>query len=151
TPARGQSAGSSNTIRRRARSKRCSPSSRCPRIFGNRAAAAAASCVCSKRTGIASASDLLVDGIDFLKVRKAPRGAKAIVINPPFSRAADFVRHGLLLVPKVVLLQRVQWLESDSRADIFNSEKLARVHIFRNRVPRMHRLGWTGNRSSASM
>src|SRR5215831_2639730 len=98
-----------------------------------------------------TANDLLIDGIDFLQRRHAPPGVKGIVTNPPFSRAADFVRHGLLLVPKVVLLQRVQWLESDSRADVFDSEKLVRVHIFRNRVPRMHRVDWTGNRTTASM
>jgi hypothetical protein len=100
---------------------------------------------------LVTASDLLIDGVNFLRQRRAPPDVEAIVTNPPFSGAAEFARHGLLLVPKVVLLQRIQWLESDSRADIFDSGKLASIHIFRNRVPRMHRLDWTGKRSSASM
>ena len=100
---------------------------------------------------IVTAYDLVHDGIDFLKVTKAPPDVGAIVTNPPFSRAADFVRRGLLLVPKVVVLERIQWLEAECRADIFDSGKLARVYVFRDRVPRMHRIGWIGRRSSPAM
>jgi hypothetical protein len=97
------------------------------------------------------ANDLTIDGIDFLQRRKAPTGVKAIVTNPPFSLAADFVRHGLELVPKVVILERIQFLESEGRSDIIDGGKLARVLVFANRVPRMHKAGWIGNRSSPAM
>jgi hypothetical protein len=96
-------------------------------------------------------TDLLTDGIDFLSRRRAPGGAQAIVTNPPFSRAADFVRHGLELVPKVVILERIQFLESDERTDIIDGGRLARVLVFADRVPRMHRQDWTGKRSAAAM
>jgi hypothetical protein len=96
-------------------------------------------------------TDIACDGIDFRDRRKAPPGIKAIITNPPFSLAADFVRHGLLLVPKVVILERIQFLEAETRADLFDAGKLARVFVFRDRVPRMHRTGWDGKRASPAM
>ena len=97
------------------------------------------------------AHDLVRDGIDFLQVTEAPARVGAILTNPPFSKAADFVSHGLALVPKVLVLERIQFLEAQERADLFKSEKLARVHVFRNRVPRMHKVDWKGKRAAASM
>ncbi|HKD76393.1 MAG TPA: hypothetical protein VKB76_12900, partial [Ktedonobacterales bacterium] len=41
-----------------------------------------------------TATDLDLDCIDFLLVRNAPAGAEAIVTNPPYRLAAEFVRHG---------------------------------------------------------
>jgi hypothetical protein len=97
-------------------------------------------------------TDLATDGVDFLTRRTAPLGQPiAIVCNPPFSKAAAFVRHGLGLVSKVVVLERLQFLESESRAALFDSGTLARVWIFRNRVPRMHKDGWTGRRAAPAM
>jgi hypothetical protein len=100
---------------------------------------------------IVTAFDLVHDGIDFLEVTELPPDIGGLVTNPPFSLAADFVRHGLSLVPKVVVLERIQWLESQGRADLFDSGTLARVHVFRSRVPRMHRVGWIGKPSSPAM
>jgi hypothetical protein len=45
-----------------------------------------------------TASDLVKDGVDFLKVTKLPPGIEAGLTNPPFSLAVDIVRHGLNLV-----------------------------------------------------
>jgi hypothetical protein len=97
------------------------------------------------------ATDIISDGIDFRDRREAPAGIEAIVMNPPFSLAADFVLHGLTLVSKVVALERIQFLESETRAALFDVGKLARFFIFRNRVPRMHRTTWTGKRASPAM
>ena len=91
------------------------------------------------------------DGIDFRDRTEAPPDVQAIVANPPFSLAADFVRHGLKLVPKVAILERIQFLESEDRTDILESGDLARVLVFADRVPRMHKAGWNGKRSSAAM
>ena len=99
----------------------------------------------------ATAHDITRDGVDFLARETAPPGAQAIVTNPPFRSAANFVRHGLTLVPLVILLLRVAFLESRERADLFDHGKLARVHVFARRVPRMHREGWDGPRASPSM
>jgi hypothetical protein len=86
---------------------------------------------------------------DFLTVIEAPAGIEGVVTNPPFSKAADFVRHGLKLAPIVVILQRLSWLESTSmRSDVLEGGTLKRVLIFRKRLERMHRFGWTGKKAS---
>jgi hypothetical protein len=95
--------------------------------------------------------DLVRDGIDFLKVTQVPPDIGAVVTNPPFSQAATIVLHALTLVPKVIILERIQFLESEQRADLFDSGMLSRIWVFRDRVPRMHMVGWAGNRSSAAM
>ena len=58
---------------------------------------------------------------------------------------------GRRVVPKVVVLERIQFLESDTRAALFDAGKLARIWVFRKRLPRMHRADWTGKRASAAM
>jgi hypothetical protein len=70
----------------------------------------------------------------------------AIVTNPPFKLAAEFVTHALTLCPKVIMLLRLAFLESERRTAILDCGMLARVHVFRNRLPMMHRDGWTGNK-----
>jgi hypothetical protein len=97
-----------------------------------------------------TASDLIGDRIDFLMEWRAPEGAGAIVTNPPYKLAADFVRHGLKLVPMVAMLLRLNFLESDARSDLIDGGSLARVHVFADRLPRMHRQGWEGPRSSST-
>jgi hypothetical protein len=95
--------------------------------------------------------DLARDGIDFLKVTQLPPNIGAAITNPPFSKAAEIVRRALELVPKVIVLERIQWLESEERAELFDLGMLARIWVFRDRVPRMHKVGWTGKRSSPAM
>jgi hypothetical protein len=87
---------------------------------------------------------------DFLTTTAAPEGVEAAVMNPPFSKAAEHIRHALTLCPKVFVLVRLAFLESTTaRRDIMEGGQLARVHVFRKRLPRMHRHGWTGRKSSA--
>jgi hypothetical protein len=99
---------------------------------------------------LVTASDLTADGIDFLTVKEPPVMADAIITNPPYKQAANFVRHGLELVPMVVMLLRLNFLESAARSDLLDDGRLARVHVFANRLPRMHREGWTGNRTGST-
>ena len=97
-------------------------------------------------------NDIRLDGTSFLDHTKAPKGMGCVVTNPPFSRAADLVRHALTLVKKVVVLERIQFLESVSRADIMGSGgPLARIHVFARRLPRMHKAGWNGKRAAPAM
>src|SRR5215471_18386905 len=91
-----------------------------------------------------TATDLVPDRIDFLMERRAPQGAEGTVTNPPYKLAAEFVRHGLALVPKVAMLLRLNFLESEARSDLIDGGRLARVHVFADRLPRMHRQGWEG-------
>ncbi len=83
-----------------------------------------------------------IPGRDFLMEREAI--CQCIVSNPPFKLAGDFVRKGLELCPQVILLLRLVFLESESRSDILDGGQLARVHVFKNRLPQMHRDGWKG-------
>jgi hypothetical protein len=89
--------------------------------------------------------------IDFLMEQTAPYYIGAIVTNPPFKLAASFAAHALLIAPKVCMLLRLAFLESEARRAILDAGKLARVHVFRNRLPMMHRDGWEGPRSSSSV
>ncbi len=90
--------------------------------------------------------------VDFLMERSAPHGVQAIVTNPPYKLAADFVGHAFKLgIPKVVMLLRIQFLESECRSSILDTGLLARVHVFSNRLPMMHRAGWEGPKATSAM
>lgn len=89
---------------------------------------------------------------DFLAVDQAPRGCSAIVTNPPYSRRVNkFVAHALDLCPYVAMLLRLSFLESEGRGAILEHRGLARVHVFRGRLPMMHRHGWDGPKASSAV
>lgn len=88
---------------------------------------------------------------DFLMERKAPDGCETIVTNPPFKLAEEFVERALELCPVVIMLLRLAFLESDRRRGILEGRGLARVHIFRKRLPMMHRDGWEGRKANSGM
>ena len=92
----------------------------------------------------------LLGGVDFLKQTVAPKGAQTILTNPPFMYANEFARHALTLVPRVFLLLRLGFVEGVGRSDLFDSGQLARVYVFRNRLPLMHRDGWNGPRATSN-
>ena len=90
--------------------------------------------------------------IDFLmEYGSAPYYIGSIITNPPFKLAAQFVRHALLLCPRVYMLLRLAFLESECRSTILESGWLKRVYVFRERLPMMHRAGWDGPRASSQM
>lgn len=91
-------------------------------------------------------------GVDFLMEGpgKPFRPPQAIVTNPPFKLAGEFVAHALDLCPLVIMLLRLAFLESDKRTPILDDGRLARIHVFRNRLPMMHREGWAGPRSTST-
>jgi len=82
--------------------------------------------------------------IDFLMERRAPAGIATIVTNFPFKNAAQMVEHALELCPLVIVLLRLTFMESERRSGVLDSGHLARVHVFRKRLPMMHRRGWEG-------
>lgn len=90
------------------------------------------------------------NGRDFLMEHRLPANVEAIVTNPPFKIADQFVSHALDLCPHVCMLLRLVFLESARRARILDTGTLARVHVFRNRLPMMHRDGWTGPKASSA-
>lgn len=89
-------------------------------------------------------------GMDFLTRVPWPH-PDCIVTNPPYKLAGQFVIRGLALCSKVIMLLRLPFLEGVRRTDILESGHLARVHVFRNRLPMMHRAGWEGNKAGSSM
>jgi hypothetical protein len=102
------------------------------------------------------ASDLIDHGFelhfvgDFLEQTRLPAGCECIVTNPPFKIVDRFIAHALDLSPRVIVLARLALLESTRRTEILERRGLARLHVFRNRLPMMHRDGWTGPRASSA-
>src|SRR5262249_28177221 len=80
-----------------------------------------------------------------------PIGCEAIVTNAPFKIAEAFVAHALELSPVVVMLLRLAFLESERRCNILEGRGLARVHVFRKRLPMMHRDQWAGKKANSGM
>ena len=87
---------------------------------------------------------------DFL-MEKLPPGCQCIITNPPFKLAEEFVAHAIEICPLVIMLLRLAFLESQGRTRILEECGLARVHVFRKRLPMMHRDGWKGRKASSAM
>jgi hypothetical protein len=90
-------------------------------------------------------------GIDFLMESKAPNGTECILTNPPFKLAEQFVARALEFAPFVIMLLRLAFLESERRCGILEGRGLARMHVFRRRLPMMHRDGWQGRKANSGM
>jgi hypothetical protein len=96
--------------------------------------------------------NLLLDfEADFFTLEKAPRRTEYIISNPPFMHGTRFVEHALKLCPRVIVLARLSFLESRRRSAILDRGMLVSVYPFIERLPMMHRDGWTGRRSSSSV
>jgi hypothetical protein len=88
--------------------------------------------------------------VDFLMTHRLL--APCVVTNPPFKLADQFVEHALWLgADQIFMLLRLAFLESDRRSGVLDSGRLARVHVYRRRLPMMHRAGWEGRRASSAM
>lgn len=94
---------------------------------------------------------------DFLMEQSAPKGVPAIVTNPPFKLADEFVAHAITLVPEVYMLMRVAFLEGLRWYDHGHSNckglgrHLSRVWVFAPRLDMMHRADWTGPKANSGM
>src|SRR5262249_60730674 len=64
--------------------------------------------------------------------------------------AQQFVEKALALVPRSCFLLPLAFFESQRRSHILENAGLARIHVFRRRLPFMHRDGWAGPKSSNS-
>lgn len=81
--------------------------------------------------------------IDFFKRLERPRLFDCVVTNPPFGRSDEFVRKALSLgVERTIVLHRLAWLQSATRADLW--AHLEHVFVFLERLPPMHRDNWQG-------
>jgi hypothetical protein len=88
---------------------------------------------------------------DFLELEEGIVDIECIMTNPPYQLAEKFVRQALGFSPLVILLLRLAFLESVRRTEILEKSGLARIHVFRNRLPMMHRKDWKGPRASSAM
>jgi hypothetical protein len=95
----------------------------------------------------ASGVDFLIPGI----AESYALGAWPIVTNPPFKNAESFIARALALSPYVAMLLRLGFLESEKRRGILEQSHLARVYVFRNRLPMMHRHGWDGPKGGSAI
>lgn len=89
-------------------------------------------------------------GVDFLTT-KTILPVDAIVTNPPFKLAQKFIERGLEICPLVIVLLRLAFYESERRSKLLEESGLARIHVFRNRLPFMHRRGWQGPKASSAI
>lgn len=87
---------------------------------------------------------------DFLMERKAPQGVTCIVTNPPFKLADEFLERATALVPLVVMLLRLEFI-AGVRGGLLDRLPPARIHAFRNRLPRMHRHGYEGPKATSRL
>jgi hypothetical protein len=88
---------------------------------------------------------------DFLTETRMPDGTECILTNPPYRIVEPFVERALNLCPHVVLLLRLAFMESERRRGILEGRGLARIHVFRKRLPMMHRDGWQGRKANSGM
>ena len=88
---------------------------------------------------------------DFLLEHKLPDGCEGIVTNPPYKLVEQFVEHALDLCPRVIMLLRLAFYESERRCVLLEERGLARILVFRKRLPMMHRDGWEGRKGNSGM
>ena len=88
---------------------------------------------------------------DFLMQEQMPAGCSCILTNPPYQIVEPFVARALKLAPLVSMLLRLAFLESERRCSILEGRGLARVHVFRKRLPMMHRDQWAGRKANSGM
>jgi hypothetical protein len=88
---------------------------------------------------------------DFLAQKRMPAGCDCIVTNPPFRFAEQFVARALELAPLTIMLLRLAFMESERRCGILEGRGLARVHVFRKRLPMLHRDNWQGPKANSGM
>jgi hypothetical protein len=100
-------------------------------------------------------------GADFFRAVYPPVDAPhGIVTNPPFQHAARFVAHAITMgTPYVAMLLRWSFWEGGTgprpehvaRRFVLDDVPPARAYCFANRLPMMHRDGWTGPRAAQAM
>jgi hypothetical protein len=89
-------------------------------------------------------------GIDFLmSMFRLP--CEGILTNPPYVLARQFVEMALENAPVAIMLLRLGFYESKQRSHILDNGMLARIHVFANRLPLMHRADWQGPKATSSI
>lgn len=87
--------------------------------------------------------------LDFLTVQRLPGQCTAIVMNPPYNQAPEFIAHAIDLAPEVYALLRLNFYAAVRKGYPNLYDRLAAVHVFNRRLPMMHRAGWAGKKASS--
>ena len=94
-----------------------------------------------------------IGDVDFLTTRLEDSAyINAVVTNPPFSLAQQFVDRSFSFsnIHYCALLLRLAFLESGKRKEWFEANPTARVHVSSRRLPMMHRENYEGVRTASS-
>lgn len=76
-----------------------------------------------------------IAGVDFLLPHWTDyMGYDAVVMNPPYKHALQFVLKSLEIAPIVCAFLRIQWLESGARRQFFKDNPPRYVAVFSDRV-----------------
>lgn len=86
--------------------------------------------------------------IDFLLERSAG-DAEAIITNPPYKLAAQFVEHAKRLCPIVMMLLRFNFYPPERARFPDLYDELSHIYAFTIRLPMMHRHGWAGPKTTS--
>jgi hypothetical protein len=95
---------------------------------------------------------------DFL-MEPMPPGYECILTNPPYKLVEPFVARAIDLCPLVVMLLRFAFFEAGAgrtkkaalRRYVLDERPPARIHVFRLRLPMMHRAIWEGRKANSGM
>lgn len=88
------------------------------------------------------ASDLIdrgygTGGIDFMQTNSLPVEGCAILTNPPYKQATEFVRHMLALLPNGglgIMFLKLQFLEGIERQRLFSRHPPKKILVFSQRI-----------------
>lgn len=69
------------------------------------------------RSDIEDYNDTGIDKLDFLKITEKPYPVEVIVMNPPFKLTKEFMDKACSLVDRVIMFNRVSFLETVNRAE----------------------------------
>ena len=87
---------------------------------------------------------------DYLTMPPVPKG-EGVVTNPPYKKALEFLCKAVGETEYVAFLLRANFLvEAAGRDAFFEQHPPARTYYSSQRLPMMHRLGWTGKRSTSN-
>jgi hypothetical protein len=125
------------------------------RVWWEPACGDGAICDVLSANGIRSVGTDLVDrgygaahGIDFLMEQKKWDGCTAMITNPPFKLAEQFIEKAMDLRMPSWMLLRLNFLEGVKRRALLE-RYLVRAEVFSARLPMMHRPNYTGKKNES--
>lgn len=91
----------------------------------------------------------------FMDSKRLPFKDGDIITNPPFVKAADFVKTAMRLLrpgAKLAMILRLQFLEGIKRhAEVYAKYPPRTIYIFSYRLPRMHRFKFKGKKGTSAL